>query len=267
MADLKNGYYSLVQYCPDPSRGEAANVGVLLLCPELRFIDTRLAGGNDRVRRFFGGKSVNLARVEAAKRSIQERVRLERASFRSLEDLQVLIQTRGNELVLTPPRSVKVADPVTTLTSLFEELVGGRARVKREPRFPELDRVFRRASLVSKVQRNPPEVLVPVVNRPLKAAFAFRNGSLNLIRPELFSDKAANATGTAMRLAVEGDLLSKHGIPQAPSARLIVVPHFSDRINGEIRGPVLQLFREYNVRTVELGSLEEFAEEVERTAH
>ena len=32
------GYYSLIQYCPDLGRLEAANVGVLLFCPERGFL-------------------------------------------------------------------------------------------------------------------------------------------------------------------------------------------------------------------------------------
>ena len=48
------GYYSLVQYCPDVARQEAANVGVVLFCPELAFLEARLASSNHRIRRFFG---------------------------------------------------------------------------------------------------------------------------------------------------------------------------------------------------------------------
>jgi len=38
-----NGYYSLVQYCPDPSRVEAANVGAILFCPTLPYLDVRMS--------------------------------------------------------------------------------------------------------------------------------------------------------------------------------------------------------------------------------
>ena len=48
------GYYSIIQYCPDLSRLEAANIGVLLFCPEVRFIRAKTSAGNDRIRRFFG---------------------------------------------------------------------------------------------------------------------------------------------------------------------------------------------------------------------
>ena len=49
------GYYSLIQYCPDLSRLEAVNVGVVLFCPEPRFIEARTSAGNDKPRRLFGG--------------------------------------------------------------------------------------------------------------------------------------------------------------------------------------------------------------------
>jgi len=38
---LTKGYYSIIQYCPDPSRLEAVNIGVALFCPELRFLRAR----------------------------------------------------------------------------------------------------------------------------------------------------------------------------------------------------------------------------------
>ena len=31
-------YYSIIQFCPDRGRAEAANVGVLSPCPELGFV-------------------------------------------------------------------------------------------------------------------------------------------------------------------------------------------------------------------------------------
>src|SRR5688500_1973198 len=108
MSNLKNGYYSIIQYCPDRSRMEAANVGVLLFCPEVKFLDVMTAPGNDRIRRFFGTKNVDLGVVELAKRAMQARVRSSRAAFEALEDLVTFIESRANQLRLTPPRPVKV---------------------------------------------------------------------------------------------------------------------------------------------------------------
>ena len=39
-------YYCLIQYCPDMSRLEAANVGVVLFCPEKGFLAARMSRDN-----------------------------------------------------------------------------------------------------------------------------------------------------------------------------------------------------------------------------
>ncbi len=44
----KRGYYSLIQFCPNPSRAEAVNLGVLLFCPEAGFIGARTSATNQR---------------------------------------------------------------------------------------------------------------------------------------------------------------------------------------------------------------------------
>ncbi len=132
------GYYSVIQYCPDRSRMEAANVGVMLLCPALGFVGVRTSTGNDRIRRFFGRKSFDAERVNAAKRGIEQRIEIDRESFRTPDDLVRFIDTRGNDIVLTAPRPVKVMDPAADLDQLFRELVGGRSRATttRDSRVP-----------------------------------------------------------------------------------------------------------------------------------
>jgi len=46
------GYYWIIQYCPDLGRLEAANIGVLLFCPD-REIKARMASDNGRIRHFW----------------------------------------------------------------------------------------------------------------------------------------------------------------------------------------------------------------------
>ena len=116
------GYYSVIQYCPDRSRMEAANVGVLLLCPEIGFVKARTAAGNDRARKFFGYDSFDKRRLNAAKRAIERRLEVDRESFRSPEDIVRFMDTRGNDILLTPPRPTKVLDPEAELETLFKEL-------------------------------------------------------------------------------------------------------------------------------------------------
>ena len=51
------GYYSILQFVPDLERAEGANIGVVLFCPERRFLDVMVSHNNDRVRHFFGGQN------------------------------------------------------------------------------------------------------------------------------------------------------------------------------------------------------------------
>lgn len=122
--EAARGYYSLIQYCPDPSKAKSANVGVLLFCPALKFIEARTSAGNDRVRRFFGKDSFDPGRLRAAERAIESRLHVSREDFRTLEDLNSFIETRANELRITSPRPMKVLNPEADLDDLFAELVG-----------------------------------------------------------------------------------------------------------------------------------------------
>lgn len=261
------GYYSVIQYCPDPARLEAANIGVLLLCPEVGFVRARTAAANERVAKFFGRDSFDPARLLAAKRAIEHRVVVDHDSFRTPEDLIRFIKTRGNDIVLTPPRPMRVADPERDLEALFKELVGGRARREhKRPLLPALDAVFRQPSLQGRIQLNS-TVRVPTIGRTLRVPYAYRNGVLNLVKPQRFVDQEETATSTAMRLAIEGDLLHKYP-DQGEPRKLIVVPAFTSESHAtSLRPRVDAVLTEYHVRVVHEEAIEAFAREVEEQAH
>ena len=63
------GYYSLVQYCPDLSRMEAANIGVLLFSPDRQFLQAKMTSDNSRIRQFFGSESNDWQRINSFKRA------------------------------------------------------------------------------------------------------------------------------------------------------------------------------------------------------
>lgn len=258
------GYYSVIQYCPDRSRMEAANIGVLLLCPEVGFVKARTAEGNDRIRRFFRGQPIDLVRVNAAKRSIERRVEVDRDNFSTPEDLVRFMDTRGNDILLTRPRPMKVQDPQADLDALFRELVGGRARRERaEAEIPTLDQVFRRPALQNRVLFDQ-EVIIPVLRRPLRVPYAFRNGVLNLVKPHRFAAEENRATLTAMRLASEGELLHRHP-ENGEQRKLIVVSAFeSTAISTDLPNRVGAVLSEFHVRVVPENEIEAFAAEVEQ---
>jgi hypothetical protein len=122
----KRGYYSLLQFCPDPSRAEVVNLGVVLFCPEVRFIAAKTAASNLRAAKLVGRSRFDSASLDAAKLAIERRLEVDRERFQTLEDFQYFVDTRANVLRLTTPRPVKVFDPEEDIRQLFDELVEGR---------------------------------------------------------------------------------------------------------------------------------------------
>src|SRR5579872_5748385 len=106
MPDM-SAYYSVIQYCPDRSRAEAANVGVLLYVPGRGYLKARLSAGNDRVRRFFEGTDVES--INASKKSFQARIQRASDEITSVSDLEHFIASRANDFLLTAPRPMRVS--------------------------------------------------------------------------------------------------------------------------------------------------------------
>src|SRR5436309_3227189 len=101
------GYYSILQFVPDPDRGEGANIGVMLFCPEIGFLRAATVESNDRVRRFFGPDledEMDLDRVNTLKAAFEEGVETVEGSLHNLEDFENFITARANQLLLTPAR-------------------------------------------------------------------------------------------------------------------------------------------------------------------
>jgi hypothetical protein len=167
------------------------------------------------------------------------------------------------------PRPIKVIEPAKEILRLFKELVGGRPR--QQPgslqRLPALDGLFRRLEQAGRAQLDL-EVAVPVVGRNLRVPYAYRNGALNLVKPQLFSESADRAIGTAERLAIEGDLLQRHGGRAEETKRLIIVSRFRHDGNGEeIQRRVGDILQAYDVKNVPEYEVPAFAVQVEREAH
>lgn len=262
------GYYSLIQYCPDLSRAEAANVGVLLFCPIAGFIQAKTSAGNDRVRRFFKEYSIDLERLNAVKESVEGRLRSYAKDFKSLEDLEKFIATRANEILITPPRPIKVANPEDELQALFSELVGGRQHRKRmdDTVTSELNRVFREPRFRDRIEFSK-RILLPVVEREIEVPIAYRNGTLNLVQTATLSTIASRATNTALQFGGEARLVQNHPI-DGQKASLIVVYGFGHaRPDDDTAARVKNLFKDFDIRGIPQGEIEAFADDVSREAH
>jgi hypothetical protein len=261
------GYYSLIQYCPDQSRLEVANVGVMLFCPELHFLGTRMARGNDRARRIFEVSGDSLTRIEAAKQAIADRVEVESRNLPTFKEIEQFILSRGNDIIFTQLRPIKVYQPEEDLKRLYRELVGGREHSSRrhDPSWlAELDKAFAKDSIKNKIQRGL-RIQLPVTEQQITIPYAFQNGKLNLIKPQQFSAERKETIAKASTLAFEGSLLHKHnedGIPR----ELIVVSVFRDPADSLVT-IVSQLLRDYDVRHIPFANIDKLTQEIERSAH
>lgn len=214
---------------------------------------------------FFGPDCFDPRRLNLAKKSIEKRLEIENVNFTNLNTLNQFINSRANELFLTDPRPLKLSNPEEELEKLFKELVGGRTRAKlTRTIFPKLDRVFRSPELVKRIQFNQ-FVSVPIVNKHIRIPYAYRNGILNLVKPQLFTQ---DRIPTAMQLAVEGDLIQTNP-ENSERSNFILVPKFDNKIakHSSLRRSLSDLFNKYKIRTVWKEELYEFMEEVKKQAH
>ena len=236
--NASKGYYSLVQFCPDLSRLEAANVGVILQVPERGFLRARMARGNDRVRRFFSGQDIGeLEHINFMKQALANRLEIERHLFNTPEDLQRFAEQQANDLLVTRPRFVKVTDPDQELASLFDELVGGRAQRSERDDVEPVQRLLKRMFEKEKLQplmRCNVTVRIPAFHSDLTVPFAFDNGACNLIQPYRFGHATAGGIrSAACQLAVQGSSMHREPDAKLGRLRLLVVGAFPKQAGEE----------------------------------
>jgi len=167
------GYYSIVQYCPDPSRLEAVNIGVALFCPERSFLKVRFGRRKTRVDQLFGKQDREF--VDSQKAAIEARLANEQDAFQHLVDFESYISRRANALKLTAARPVKVEDPELELDNLLRRLVAGRSEAASRAATVsiELSDVFREAHVEGLLRRDV-SVHPPALPEPVKVPFAFQ---------------------------------------------------------------------------------------------
>lgn len=264
------GYYSLVQYCPDRSRAESANVGVLLYVPSQAFLQVRLAHGNDRIRRFFQDEIGDLGQLNLMKRMLEHRIIDEAAGIRTPGELEHFLTRFANELVFTAPRSVRVENPEIELAQLFEELVGG-CRTRRDVSIDtDVSALLRdrleTAEFAPKVKRKA-RVVVPVLGEELEADYAFQNGRLNFIQARQFNQtRMSDVMREARTLAVDGHLLFKHPDPQAGPQQLVIVGAFGPAAQ-EQQSKIEGLLAEHDVMLYSPATLDQLVDRIRKTAH
>jgi len=159
---------------------------------------------------------------------------------------------------------VKVFNPENDLQRLFEELVGGKARTPDKHRqfLKAVDDRFDVPALKEKLRRDV-EVELPIIGSRLHYRYAFNNGRQNLIRPTLFPTNEQKMANVAFKLGGESVQLDMH-----LKSRLVVICGFEDaRSTASSADRIKRVLDDYPVTTVMQSALDEYAEDVERTAH
>lgn len=261
------GYYSIIQYCPDPSRQEAANVGVVLFCPELDYMGVRTAKGNDRIRRFFRPKDIDRDQLNTMKLSIQRRLEIDREEFRELADLEKFAATRANSMRLTDPREIPVeegADPAAVLERLFDRLVGWRAKRDTPQVKDALHEAFSAERIASIVRRKVP-VTLPVFKRQVIVPYGFQNGRFNLIQPAKFKGLHPTAIlERAGKYALEGDLFYNAPDPHLGQLKMVVVGQFAAS-QMDVARTVGQLLEKNHTTLYRMDEIGKLVEEIRTT--
>lgn len=259
----QQGYYSLVQYCPDPARAEVANVGVLLFSPGHQFIDVRLSTNLRHVKAVFRGLDLDDGQIKMSKQALRERVTHQKDDFQCVDDLKRFVDLRFNQVLLTPPRSIVVEDPERQLRDLFAELVEVEKEQQRASEsaqvhqlFPTVDAFFRSPRFHGSVDFDQ-KVDVPHCSRQLDIPYVFTNGRVFNVKPFLFK-----TLDPVFRFASEGKLLASAPSEDGKEQELCILPKVTPGPKGEALAReivgVLREFRQDGVAVVEEGEIPGF---------
>ena len=264
-----SAHFSLVQICPDPERGEAINVGLILLCPSTMQLIVRFVNFRRRATCIFPAIGSDLAHIEGEIESLSEWARLQ-SGVLSLSGLRDFIQRPCGLLQFTPLRWTRVEDAEMEADLLCQRLVGGLPSRSIEQRIRlvynflrDLDGRFRplqeagRVQIRSRVEIPGYDVLMPVHYRYL-------NGRETFVLAEPFGGRQASMLDRAAKLAMRGDQLvrSTNG-----RRNLSVIPIFerSDTASKH-EGQLLELFSRHSVSMVRGAEINDFVEYVTANA-
>lgn len=264
------GYYSILQYVPDPERAEGVNIGLMLFCPDSGFLKIQTTENNDRVRKFLGrqrSSAATLSQLDSFKTAFTERVAMERGRMQTREDFQVFVSTRANQLRLTDPRPVKLTDPEDELTNLFRLLVDDTQPSHAPTHYAttiikrEFGQLLTARKLDAVVQRDF-QVELPLLGRQ-RYPFAFRNGQPNVIEPESFESLGQKElTERACRLLIEGQNLGKQEEP----IKLNIIGSFKPGQDERVQ-QVRRILQESQIQLYTVDEMPKLIQVIAETAH
>ena len=248
------GFYSLIQYCPDVTVGEVANIGVLLFAPESGFVDVRVTPTNQRVARIFGGGIHKYDTLQQYKEGLPGWVKAESRKFASLECAKSFLTSNADSIVFTPIRGVVCPNGAEKmLDTLFAELFTNEKIPQAETaqRVPSFSRKRFLNTLQKKFGKEMYEKIailpkLPVVGtqKQVEPAFAFQNKHFNVVFSQPFNvQHYGEQIGFGLLIAREMKLAHerywKSSIP-------IILGRFSPTHN-DLSQRVAEAFRRYDI--------------------
>jgi hypothetical protein len=255
-----NGYYSLVRYCPDPSRQEFVNIGVAIYSPQLKQVKIQLSPDNRRLSQVFGKQDLRF--VNRLKKSLEES--LKRESFGTIGEVESYIGRSANAIQLGPLRSLKISNISDDLAHLFERLVGERP--ERKPLIQRyLGQRLSEAGVESLVQKGV-SVDIPSFDQSIRVPFAYQNGRYNLITPVEFAVDVRDIFSKAGEKAIEGQELYQTPDPNLGELRLVVVAKFADETGVSARAKVGAILACHNVEMHTFDNMEPLVEDIRKAA-
>ena len=237
------GYFSLIQYCPDFLRLEVANIGVLLFCPERRFLKAKFTQDNRRIVKFFGNELAgNLDQITVIKKGWNQRLRCESDHIKNIEGFQAFIASQSNEIQFSKPRFIQVTDnPDDALDDLFSKLFWKKTQPNRKKK-NELKTFFwneiLKFELSNVVARSIPKIELPF-HQHIEPDYGFKNGRVNLIQIQEFK----NEINSKIYTCICRDAISGRAIYETPSEnwgeqKLVILGNFppqSDTLINDAR--------------------------------
>jgi Protein of unknown function (DUF3037) len=255
------GYYSLIQFYPDPSRLEGVNIGVVVYSSADTRVQVRISQSNHRIRKFFGNQNWNLIRRARAAIEGQLRTQL----FLSVEDLKAYISKRANAIQLTPPRPMRISDPAGDVDRLFGRLVGPDALERKRGLRGNLTKSFEEAGIVNLVRKSV-DVEIPDFKKSIRVPYAYQNGRFNLISPVQFDAETDSILAKTGKSAIEGQLIYKNRHPDFGAMRLVVVANFDSEIENSTRERVRNIFDDHNVALYSFENLDPLIQDIRHSA-
>jgi len=196
--------------------------------------------------------------------AFQERIAFEKGRIKTQEDFRAFISSRGNHLLLTEPRPIKILNPEEELFQLFNRLVDSNPNKAQnsgmKERIKELDGQFEaqiNKQGIDGLMKRKVVLAIPLLGRTGEYSFGFQNGQQNVIKTVVFKSNNQKNVDNACVIAIEGRNLADANV------KLNVLAEYDASEDDHVP----KILESTGVRLIAADRMEEFAIEIKKTAH